>query len=237
MGERSVILRALLRPFLLSLAMLACWEAQQYFQLSYTDFGVYPRDVRSLSGILTMPLFHGSSEHLWGNLISIFSLYALLSFFSPHLSLAALLIIWLSGGSFLWIIGRASWHIGASGIVYGLIAWFPAMAILRRNLGYRVLAGIVLLYYGSSIWGLFPYRDGVSFEGHIAGLLGGILAAWLLRKGIPEDEPGTRRIIPLSIEPQEDPYEHFDHRQRESSDRPNEPDDEDSGSESRGYSN
>lgn len=215
MGERGIILRALLRPFVLSLVMLACWEAQQYFQLSYTDFGVYPRDMRSLSGILTMPLFHGSSEHLWGNLISIFSLYALLSFFSPQLSLAALLIMWFAGGSFLWIIGRSSWHIGASGIVYALIAWFPAMAILRRNLGYRVLAGVVLIYYGSSLWGLFPYRDGVSFEGHIAGLMAGILAAWFLRKGIPEDEPGTRRIIPLVIEPEEDPYERFDHRHKD----------------------
>ncbi len=212
MHESSIILRALLRPFLLGFFMLACWEAQEYFQLSYTDFGVYPRDMRSLSGILTMPLFHGSSEHLWGNLISIFSLYALLSFFSPQLSLAALLIMWFAGGSFLWIIGRSSWHIGASGIVYGLIAWFPAMALLRRNFGYRVLAGIVLIYYGSSLWGLFPYRDGVSFEGHIAGLMAGILAAWFLRKGIPEDEPGTRRIIPFIVEPDEDPYEHFDHK-------------------------
>jgi hypothetical protein len=85
------------------------------------------------------------------------------------------------------------------------------MAILRRNFGYRVLAGIILLYYGSSLWGLFPYRDGVSFEGHIAGLMAGVLAAWFLRKGIPEDEPGTRRMIPFIVEPDEDPYEHFDH--------------------------
>ena len=212
MHERSILLRALLRPVLLCLGMLACWEAQQYFQLSYTDFGVYPRDMRSLSGILTMPLFHGSSEHLWGNLLSIFSLYALLNFFSPQLTMPSLVIIWLAGGSFLWLIGRASWHIGASGIVYGLIAWFPAMAIMRRNLGYRVLAGIVLLYYGSSLWGLLPYRESISFEGHIAGLMAGVLAAWLLRKNIPEDEPGTRRMVPFMKEPEEDLYRHFDYR-------------------------
>jgi membrane associated rhomboid family serine protease len=123
------------------------------------------------------------------------------------------MIIWLCGGALLWLIGRPYWHVGASGLVYGLIAWFPSLALMRRNQTYTVLTLLVLLYYGSAIWGLLPANPEVSYEGHLSGLISGIIAAFLLRKNIPKD-PKHEAEEETEYD-NEDPYRRFDYRYRE----------------------
>lgn len=206
-------LRAAISSFLLCMIILQGWVAQQHFQLNAASYGLMPRNASSLSGIITMPLFHGSAEHLWGNLLALFCLSFLLALFAPGLLPRAIMIMWLCGGALLWLIGRQAWHIGASGLVYGLIAWFPSLALMRRNQAYTVLTLLVLLYYGSAIWGLLPANPEVSYEGHLSGLISGIIAAFLLRKHIPRDPKSSLEEEQESEE--EDPYRRFDYRHRE----------------------
>lgn len=207
-------LRAAISSILLCGIILQGWVAQQHFQLHATSYGLMPRDASSLGGIITMPLFHGSAEHLWGNLLALFCLSFLLTLFAPGLLPRAMLIMWLCGGALLWLIGRPAWHIGASGLVYGLIAWFPSLALMRRNQAYTVLTLLVLLYYGSAIWGLLPANPEVSYEGHLSGLISGIIAAFLLRKHIPND-PKSGVDEEEQESDVEDPYRRFDYRHRE----------------------
>jgi membrane associated rhomboid family serine protease len=205
--------KALLNSILLCVIILNGSLAQSHFQLQATDYGILPRSAETLSGVLTMPLFHASAEHLWGNLLALFSLSFLLGLFAPGLLPRAILIMWLLSGFILWTIGRPLWHIGASGLVYGLIAWFPAMAILRRNQAYNVLTLLVLIYYGSAIWGLFPGNPQVSYEGHISGLISGIITAIFLRNHVPQD-PKTESGSDLTEgDVHEDRYMEFDFRQ------------------------
>ncbi|MEN9511060.1 MAG: hypothetical protein RLZZ370_879 [Bacteroidota bacterium] len=212
--------KALLHSILLCLIILNGALAQSHFQLQATDYGILPRSAETLSGVLTMPLFHASAEHLWGNLLALFSLSFLLGLFAPGLLPRAILIMWLLSGSILWMIGRPLWHIGASGLVYGLIAWFPALALWRRNQAYNVLTLLVLIYYGSAVWGLFPANPQVSYEGHISGLISGILTAFFLRKHVPQDPKKDSDADPAEVDGnEEDRYMQFDYR-RESNATP-----------------
>ncbi len=204
--------KAIIGSVLLCGIILQGWIAQQQFQLHAESYGLMPRVSSSLGGIFTMPLFHASTSHLWGNLLAIFCLSFLLALLAPGLLLRAIIIMWIGGGTVLWLIGRPLWHIGASGLVYGLIAWFPAMALMRRNYSYTVLSLVVFIYYGSAIWGLLPADPGISYEGHISGLLSGILAAYLLRRQVPSDPKPDEPDEELS---NEDPYLRFDYRQKE----------------------
>lgn len=203
------ISKSLVGSILLCAIIFQGWIAQNHFQLRAEDYGLFPRNLTSLGSILSMPLFHASPEHLWGNLLSLFCLSFLLGLFAPGLLARAILIIWLAGGALLWLIGRPLWHIGASGLVYGLIAWFPAMALLRRSHTYQVLSLVVLIYYGSALWGLLPADPRVSYDGHLSGLLAGILAALLLRGHIPQDPKPEHDT---QVESEEDEYMRFDYR-------------------------
>lgn len=205
--------KALLNSILLCVIILNGSLAQSHFQLQAADYGILPRTAETLSGVLTMPLFHASAEHLWGNLLGLFSLSFLLGLFAPGLLPRAILFMWLLSGSILWMIGRPLWHIGASGLVYGLIAWFPTMALLRRNQAYNVLTLLVLIYYGSAIWGLFPANPQVSYEGHISGLISGILAAVILRKHVPQDPKRESGSDAAEDDADDDRYMRFDFRQ------------------------
>ncbi|MEY3982995.1 MAG: hypothetical protein RL160_552 [Bacteroidota bacterium] len=207
--------KALLNSILLCVIILNGSLAQSHFQLQATDYGILPRTTETLSGVLTMPLFHASAEHLWGNLLALFSLSFLLGLFAPGLLPRAILSIWLLSGFMLWMIGRPLWHIGASGLVYGLIAWFPTMSLLRRNQAYHVLTLLVLIYYGSAVWGLFPANPQVSYEGHISGLISGMLTAIILRKHIPQDPPKEDRSDVMDEHAYEDRYMRFDFRKED----------------------
>jgi len=154
-----------------------------------TKYGLYPRKTEGLAGVFTIPFIHGSWSHLINNSIPLLILGWALFYFYPTLSWKTIFWIWLSSGVWLWISGRASYHIGASGIVYGLAAFLFLSGWLRREKRVASLSLLIAFLYGSMWWGVLPVDPSISWEGHLWGALAGFVLAWVFRKeGIQKEE-------------------------------------------------
>ena len=145
------------------------------------SFGLWPRHIRGLTGIVFAPWLHGSWTHLFANLPVLLILSALLMWDSVVHYVKTSLFIILGGGLLVWVFGRNSIHIGASGWLFGLWAYLLTRAFFQHSLRNIVISMGVLFFYGSLWWGLLP-KDGVSVESHLAGALCGVLMAYFDRK-------------------------------------------------------
>jgi membrane associated rhomboid family serine protease len=151
-----------------------------------TSYGLYPRKIDGILGIFTIPFIHGSWEHLINNSIPLLVLGWALFHFYPTLSWKTVFWIWISSGIWLWISGRSSYHIGASGIVYGLAAFLFLSGWLRREKRVASLSLLIAFLYGSMWWGVLPVDPGISWEGHFWGAAAGFVLAWFYRKEGPQ---------------------------------------------------
>jgi membrane associated rhomboid family serine protease len=176
-------------------------------------YGMRPWDLTGLLGILTMPFLHGGPDHLISNIIPFFVLGSGLFYFYRETAWKVLCWITILTGIWLWFIGKpGSNHIGASGVVYGLVAFHLTSGAIRKNRNLLAFALLVVFLYGGFIWSVFPdfFPDrNISWEGHLAGLTAGIAIAWLFRRKGPKPDP----VMPddeesddeLSDEPENDP--------------------------------
>jgi len=146
---------------------------------SLVAFGLVPRTMHGLIGILTSPFLHGSFAHLSANLIAFLILGTLVMVEGRNRFFTVSAIIILLGGSLVWLFGFSGYHIGASGWVFGLWAYLLARAWFQRSWGNLLTASVVTLLYGGLIFGFLP-RQGISFEGHIFGAFAGFIAAKVL---------------------------------------------------------
>jgi membrane associated rhomboid family serine protease len=158
---------------------------QWSLQSDFGKYGVLPREIRGLSGILTAPLIHGDFEHLISNSLTLMILLFGLFYFYRTSSLTVVILIYLISGMMVWLIGRKSYHIGASGIVYGLVAFIFFSGLFRRDKRSIALSLIVVFLYGGLVWGVFPVEPDISFESHLSGALIGVVLAFAFRKYDP----------------------------------------------------
>ena len=144
------------------------------------QFGIVPRSLQSLPNILLSVFIHGSWWHLINNMLAfaVFSLLCLTN--SIRFYLLGSLFIVLFGGALVWLFGRASVHIGASGWIFGLWSLLIFTAWFERRFTNILIALFVLLVYGGMVFGLLPRHPGVSFESHIFGAMAGVVCAYLL---------------------------------------------------------
>ena len=142
-------------------------------------FGLRPRQIDGLWGILCAPFLHGNLNHLIANTGALFVLLVAALAYSRRLALVALLIIAVLGGGLVWIFGKANTiHIGASGIIFGLIGFLIFIGLFRREWRAMALSAGVFFLYGGAILSLLDNIPGISWEGHAFGFLSGCLAAW-----------------------------------------------------------
>jgi len=162
---------------------------QSIFNLDFGRLGVYPRHLEGLPAILTGPLIHGGWEHWFYNSVSLLMLGGVLFGFYPRIALRSFIWIYLLSGLGVWIFAQPfTYHIGASGIVYGMVSLVFWNGIFRRNMKSIVLALIVLVVYAGFFPGIVPGKEGISWESHLLGAFAGIFLAWWYRKDIEEDE-------------------------------------------------
>jgi len=162
---------------------------QVFAGIDLKTLGVFPREIESLPGILTSPLIHGSWEHLFYNSISFLILSAILFWFYPKIALKSFVWLYLISGLGVWIFAVPnSYHIGASGLVYGMVSLVFWSGIFRRNIKSIVLALIMLVLYAGYFGGIVPGKEGISWESHLLGALAGIILAWIYKSDIEEDE-------------------------------------------------
>jgi membrane associated rhomboid family serine protease len=138
--------------------------------------GLVPRTQRGLVGIVTMPFLHANFAHLAGNLVSLVVLLAFVLAFHSQQLIVNVIMIAIAGGLLLWLFGRPAVHVGASGLIYGLAGFMIVAGITHKRFVEAVGALAVVVLYGSSLfWGLLPLQPGMSWDGHLAGALGGAI--------------------------------------------------------------
>lgn len=144
--------------------------------------GILPRHLEGLDGVVFAPLLHAGVSHLLGNTLPliVFSFLVLLE--GVRRFAAVLAFSWLASGLGVWLFGSGL-TVGVSGVVFGLFAYLMVRGFYNRSLGQILLSAVLFLIYGSILWGLFPTTLGVSWQAHLFGAAGGVLAAVVLRSG------------------------------------------------------
>jgi membrane associated rhomboid family serine protease len=155
--------------------LLGIFSAREAGQLA-----VVPRTRQGLVGLLTAPFVHANFAHLAANLPPFLVLGTLMIRQGDLQFLKVALAIALGQGVLLWLLGRKAAHVGMSGVIFGFFGWLVAVAWFTRAAADLVVAGGVLVFYGGMLAGLAPARKGVSWEGHLFGLVTGVGVAWFM---------------------------------------------------------
>jgi len=152
-------------------------------RMHLSRFGIIPRTVVGLRGIVFSPLLHGNWGHLLANVGALAVLLVLLSFNKKNSLWSTTGAIWVIAGLATWFVGRpGSVQIGASGLIYGVATYLITAAFIYRDLFSGFIAFLVVVAYGGLVWGLLPIHSGVSWEGHLCGAIAGIVVASFSRK-------------------------------------------------------
>lgn len=180
--------------------------------INLANYGLYPHKISGLPGIITAPLLHANFNHLISNSIPVLLLSGGIIYFYPQSALKIFALIYLIPGIFVWFLGRAAYHIGASGLIYGFVSFLFFSGIIRRDNRSISLALIVTFLYGGIIWGILPIDAEISWEYHLFGTLTGIYCAILFRKLDPapkydwEDEDEEQNFEGKSFDEDKYPY-------------------------------
>jgi len=171
--------------FIILLWLIMFLESQ--LDVSFYYLGIYPLEARGLPGIITSPFIHNDYGHLFNNTIPLFVLGTAVFYFYSDIAFKISGWSWLLTGLLVWIAGRESWHIGASGLVYSLASFLFFSGIIRRYYRLMALSLLIVFLYGSMVWGMFPLIDiHVSWESHMLGAGAGLIIAVLYRKQGPQ---------------------------------------------------
>lgn len=197
------ILHALRFPMLFIVGLWVIHTMSFILDLRLGYLGVLPREVKGLVGIVTGPLIHGEWQHLISNTVPLAALSAVLFLFFKRVAVKVFLLIYFLSGLGVWLFARPyTHHIGASGVVYGLISFVFWSGIFRRNLRSIVLALIVLILYSGYFPGIVPGDDGISWESHLLGAFAGIMISWIFKDRIEPDEV----VPPVEENPEPEHY-------------------------------
>mgnify|MGYP000609009608 FL=1 len=172
----------LLLPLFFVLTLWLVFWYELHFQESLSHFGVYPREIFGLKGILFSPFLHGDIEHLANNSIALLILLPILRYFYKEQSFLVLFLGILFSGLGTWLLGRPNYHIGASGLIYALVSFIFFKGIFTKYYRLVALSFTIVILYGGSVWYMFPHvQEGISWEGHLAGFSVGLVLALLLK--------------------------------------------------------
>ncbi len=182
MNEKRRIFHALVFPVAFLMLMWINYAIFYFLHMDMGAIGVKPLSLDGLPGIVFSPFAHGSLSHISSNSVSFLILATALFYFYRLIAYRVFLINWLISGILLWLGGRDSIHIGASGLIYGLAFFLFFSGVIRRDKQLGAISMIVVFLYGSMIWGLLPQGGNISWEGHLFGALSGLALAWYYRK-------------------------------------------------------
>ncbi|MGI8756316.1 MAG: rhomboid family intramembrane serine protease [Acidimicrobiales bacterium] len=185
------------RPFVVvALLVSAMWTEEVVDLLPHTNFdqwGIRPRQVVGLVGIPLAPFLHAGFGHLIGNTVPFLVLGCLIaaSGLVRYLQVSALIAV-VSGVGTQLVDPAHTDHIGASSVVFGYLTYLLARGFYQRNVGYLIVGVVVLFFYGGILWGVLPH-EGISWQGHVFGAVGGVVAARVLHH---QARPATATTSP-----------------------------------------
>jgi len=146
------------------------------------SYGVIPREMKGLIGILTCPFFHVNITHILFNTLGMIPFMIIFSLLEGKDMWGKILFIVIIGGIFTWLMGRSANHVGASGLIFGLYGYLATAGFFNKKILHLVVSIFVVSSYGYMIWGVLPLYPGVSWEGHLFGLIAGIILSFIESK-------------------------------------------------------
>jgi len=179
-------------PLVIVVAIWVVFFVNLRFGLDLNQYGMRPQDLRGIFGIFTMPFLHGDFDHLFSNSVPLLLSMAFIFIYFDKERIPILLLNVLLTGIILLAIGEPrSNHIGASGLVYAYIFFLVTHAIFTRNKEMLGASFLLIFLYGSLIYGIFPeygriVGKNISWEGHLAGAISGVVFGFLFRKTGPQ---------------------------------------------------
>lgn len=200
MKEKRKIFHSLFFPLLFILIIWCIKVLEISLDMSFATFGVYPLKSFGLIGIFTAPLIHADWKHLTNNSVPLLILSFATFYFYRPLGYRVFFLTWIITGIWVWCGAREAYHIGASGIVYGLASFLFFSGAIRGIPGLAAISLIVVFLYGSMIWGIFPFIPDISWESHLSGGVAGLILSIFFKKQGPQ-----RKKYDWEIEPDE-PY-------------------------------
>lgn len=171
----------ILVPLYLALLLWVVKWVEYKFGYNFAYFGIRPDSLVGLRGVLFSPFIHGDIPHLLSNTMPIILLSSVLFYFYDSIAWRVLVFSWLLSGVLTWFIGRESYHIGASGLIYALAFFLFFSGLFRKNKRLMAISLIITFLYGGLVWGVFPNETRISWEGHLSGALSGTVLAFLFR--------------------------------------------------------
>lgn len=169
-------------PFVFVFSIWFIYYLEIRFGWNFNKYGVLPRKLTGFKGVFFTHFIHSGTQHLFNNSVPLFVLTTSLFYFYREVAVKVLIYGGLLTGILTWIIGRESYHIGASGIVYLLFSFVFFSGIVKRHFRLIAMSLIVIFLYGSMIWYIFPVKEGMSWEGHLSGFIIGLIFAFIYRK-------------------------------------------------------
>ncbi|MFK7834470.1 MAG: rhomboid family intramembrane serine protease [Winogradskyella sp.] len=172
-------------------------------------FGIRPQKIEGLLGIVTSPFLHGDINHIYNNSIPLFVLTLALFYFYNKIAWKVIGLGIVMSGFLTWCIASSGNHIGASGLVYVMVSFMFFKGIFAKHYRLIALSLLVIFLYGSMIWYVFPIKSGMSWEGHLSGLITGLTFALFFRKQVAK--PERYRWEQPDYNEEDDPFmKHFD---------------------------
>jgi membrane associated rhomboid family serine protease len=154
------------------------------YGFNFNQYSIYPRRIESLFGILASPFLHSDVSHITNNTLSFFVLMLLLRFFYSKVYFQVFIIGLLVSGIFTWLFARPAYHLGMSGVIYVLASFIISKSFFSKQYNLIALSFVVIFIYGSMIWYVFPIDKSISWEGHLSGLITGVLLSFCYKNEI-----------------------------------------------------
>ena len=216
MDDKKRVIDSILYPVLFVVVIWIVRIIETVFHWSFVQRGLFPREASGLPGIVFSPFIHGDYNHLISNSFPLLMLGFALFYFYRVIAFRVFILSWLITGIWVWVMARPSYHIGASGLVYSLAAFLFVSGVIRRHPRLMAISLLVAFVYGGMVWGIFPFKERVSWESHLMGLVCGILMAFFFRSYGPqrakysweleeetsddEPDPATGQYLPVMQE-------------------------------------
>lgn len=161
-----------------------------FLERDLSHVGILPRELKGLKGILVSPFIHSSFTHLLSNTLPLLIQICFLFYFYSKIAFSTFFTLWILSGLFTWLIGRNSYHVGASGLVFALLFFLFFSGIFRRYSPLVAVSLVVAFIYGGTVWSVFPFAElvdaNISWEGHLSGAISGTIIAVVYRNQGPQ---------------------------------------------------
>lgn len=202
-NQKNDLIAVFLVPLILALAMWVVYRIDKTNHLKLYEWGIFPRDVNSLAGILLTPLIHSTRNpyHILENTTALLFFAPFLYYFYKNIATKVLVFSWLITNALVWCFAKEAYHVGMSGVIYSIAFYLITGSLIRKNRELAGLNALIIFLYGSIVWGLFPIMPQVSWESHLMGALTGIGIALYYRKYIPEK---VVAVQPIEDDPNDD---------------------------------